>query len=229
MERTSAPKLHASDLFAQAGAAIFDMDGVLTNNEAEHLVAWKRLIKEHHGGEVSEDLIRQTFGQTNDVIIPALWELAGAEHPGGQLAELSFQKEFFYREAARGKIQPLAGIERLLAWIESEGIPIAVGTSAPIENVEFVLEEFGWTGRFREIVHRARFVGGKPAPDCFLCGSALLGHRPRDIVVFEDSVHGLDAARCGGFQPCALATAGDADRLRTRARWVLRDFRDVSC
>ena len=216
-------------------AVVFDMDGVLADTEEFHLEAWGRLV-EAHGLEDGEqrlseemlELIRSTFGQANDTIIPLLWEKAGRS-PGDALAALSLEKEQCYRSCARGRVRPMPGIEDFLGFLKKENIPAAIGTSGPEENVSFILDEFNWRNVFHSLVHRSRFKKGKPAPDCFLVAAEELGQPPDKTIVFEDSVHGLMAANSGGFTAAAIASTHEPAELTQYTSWVFRDFRSLSC
>ena len=225
---------------ADCQAVIFDMDGVLADTEEFHLEAWIELVRSHSleasGPETKEEgvsdgmleLIRNTFGQSNDTIIPLLWKKA-ERSIGDDLADLSHQKEASYRGCARSRVQPMPGIENFLRLLAEERIPAAIGTSGPKENVSFLLEEFSWAGLFSSLVHRERFDAGKPAPDCFLKAAEDLGSDPGTTIVFEDSLHGLEGACRGGFMPAAIASTHRPEELTGIARWVFRDFLDLSC
>ncbi len=225
---------------ADCQAVIFDMDGVLADTEEFHLAAWIKLVKNHSletsGPEVKKEsvsdgmlkLIRSTFGQSNDTIIPLLWKKADRSI-GDELADLSHEKEAAYRSCARSKVEPMPGIENFLRLLAEERIPTAIGTSGPKENVSFLLEEFRWAGLFSSLVHRERFDAGKPAPDCFLKAAEDLGSDPGKTIVFEDSLHGLEGAHRGGFMPAAIASTHRPEELTGIARWVFRDFLDLSC
>ncbi len=230
-------EMKALDFLKSTGcrAVIFDMDGVLADTEEFHLEAWIRLV-EAHGLETGDqvpseemlELIRSTFGQANDTIIPLLWEKAGRPI-GDELAALSLEKEHCYRGCAGRRVRPMPGIEDFLGLLKKENIPAAIGTSGPEENVSFLLEEFSWENVFDSLVHRSRFRKGKPAPDCFLTAAEELGQAPDKTVVFEDSVHGLMAARSGGFTAAAIASTHEPAELREYTEWVFRDFRSLSC
>jgi HAD superfamily hydrolase (TIGR01509 family) len=228
--RLSARELLSS---SRARAVIFDMDGVLADTAELHVEAWNALLDAHGlpppQGEPAGwlPLIRSTFGQSNDTIIPLLWRHAGRPLDA-PLVELSREKEAYYRRAARDRVRPLAGADRFLRWLARRGVPAAVGTSGPEENVRFLLDEFGWHGLFAALVDRSRFAAGKPAPDCFLRAAADLRVPPSRAIVFEDSIHGLLAARRGGFIPAAIASTHEESDLRPHARWVFRDFRELS-
>ena len=216
-------------------AIVFDMDGVLADTEEFHLEAWIRLVANHDleagGRKPSEgmlELIRETFGQSNDTIIPLLWGKAG-RNPGDELEALSHEKESCYRDCARGRVRPMPGIEAFLHLLKQENIPAAIGTSGPEENVSFILGEFGWDGVFHSLIHRNCFKEGKPAADCFLVAAGELGQPPDKTIVFEDSLHGLMAANRGGFAAAAIASTHAPEELTEYTQWVFRDFRSLSC
>lgn len=224
------PRISTRQLLGESGAraALFDMDGVLADTELFHLEGWRRLLKKHTGKDPSEDLVKETFGQTNDAIIPKLWNAAGREPPPN-VEELGREKELYYRDAARGKVRPIAGLERFLVWLRRRQVPTGIVTSGPAENIRFLLAELGADEYFDVLVDRSRFAAGKPAPDGFLRGAELLQIPPSRVLVFEDSVHGLRSARAGGFLPCAVATTLPEMDLLPFARWVIRDFEDIAC
>jgi len=213
---------------AGAQAVIFDMDGVLADTEEFHQESWRILTERRFGVAAPPELISKTFGQTNENIIPLLYppgeELDRAEIPG-----LSVEKEIYYRQAARGRVKPLAGVERFLSWLEGRGIPMAIGTSAPPENTRFLLSQFGWEGRFGAVVDRTGFRASKPWPDCFLEAAARLRVSPRRCIVFEDSLHGILAARRAGSMPAAVLTTLPGEVLLLQARWCFRDFMEIAC
>ena len=47
---------------------------------------------------------------------------------------------------------------------------------------------------FACIVDSSQYERGKPAPDCYMQAAVKLGVGPRDCVVFEDAVNGIEAA-----------------------------------
>jgi sugar-phosphatase len=56
---------------------------------------------------------------------------------------------------------------------------------------------------------------GKPSPQPFLAGAALLGIAPEDCLVFEDTPAGVAAARAANMQVIALSTTYSEDELKS--------------
>ena len=52
----------------------------------------------------------------------------------------------------------------------------------------------------------------------------LLGGTPADTVIFEDSIHGLTAARASGAKVVGLATTFPAERVAPLCDKVISDF-----
>ena len=56
---------------------------------------------------------------------------------------------------------------------------------------------------------------GKPSPEPYLQGAALLGMAPADCLVIEDTPAGVQAARSAGMQVIALSTTYPVPELKT--------------
>jgi sugar-phosphatase len=69
-------------------------------------------------------------------------------------------------------------------------------------------------------------VHGKPSPEPFLKGAALLGFNPADCLVFEDSPAGISSARSAGMEVIALQTTYDAEQLQD-ANAIIGNLADV--
>ena len=69
-------------------------------------------------------------------------------------------------------------------------------------------------------------IHGKPSPEPFLKGAALLGFAPEDCLVFEDSPAGVASARSAGMKAIALQTTYPADQLQA-ADAIIGNLADV--
>jgi len=67
---------------------------------------------------------------------------------------------------------------------------------------------------------------GKPDPEPFLAGAALLGVAPAECVVFEDSPSGVAAGRAAGCTVVATTFSHSAESLDA-AHYLVRDLTDV--
>jgi len=57
-------------------------------------------------------------------------------------------------------------------------------------------------------------VNGKPHPEPYLKGAALLGFRPEECLVIEDAPAGIASAKAGGMKVIGLGSTYGAERLK---------------
>lgn len=67
---------------------------------------------------------------------------------------------------------------------------------------------------------------GKPHPEPFLAGAALLGVEPAECVVFEDSASGAEAGRAAGCTVVATPFSHPAEAL-SAAHYLVRDLTGI--
>lgn len=188
---------------------LFDWDGVVIDSSSQHERAWELLAAEHRFS-LPEGHFKRGFGKKNEVIIPSLgW----ASEPG-EIARLSFRKEELYRGllAAEG-VTILPGARELLLALREEGIPRALGSSTPRENLDALFAATGLDRCFDAVVCGSDVNHGKPDPEVFLKGAALLGLPPGRCIVLEDAFPGIEAARRAGMKVVGVATTHPVEDL----------------
>lgn len=79
----------------------------------------------------------------------------------------------------------------------------------------------------RHFVTADQVTYGKPHPEPFLAGAALLGFAPQQCVVFEDSPSGVNAGRTAGCTVVATTFSHAADDL-TAAHFLIPDMMGVT-
>jgi sugar-phosphatase len=77
-----------------------------------------------------------------------------------------------------------------------------------------------------KLVTADRVKRGKPDPEPFLAGAALLGFAPGDCVVFEDSPSGVAAGRAAGCTVVATTFSHSAESLGS-ADYLVRDLTGI--
>ncbi len=207
-----------------APAVIFDMDGVLVDSTEAHYLAWRDICRER-GMELSRETFHQTIGTGNDVTIRMIF---GGEWTDRAIAELGGRKEAAYRSAVKDSLRVIDGAAELVETLAAAGWRLALGTSAPPENVECVMARFPAAGRLAVRAHAGMVKKAKPAPDLFLKAAELLGAAPHDCVVIEDSLMGLEAAAKAGMTGVGLTTTLDRRRLASKAKLVVDSLRELS-
>jgi len=147
----------------------------------------------------------------------------------GRAAALLFarEKEALYRKLYKGHVQPAAGLVRFLKALRTAGVTLAVATSAPRVNLDFVLDEAGLRPCFDALVDISAVERGKPAPDLYLKAAEELRRPPEDCVAFEDSYPGVESALAAGMRVVGVTTTHTAAEL-AHAHMVIGDFRGVT-
>ena len=201
-------------------AALFDMDGVVTDTGTLHAQAWKGIFDESlprlaHGSVVpfdaNEEYQRLVNGRSRQDGVRAVLAARGLSVPEGTsqdgpeeltLYGLAARKQDrFVRLLARGGVQAFPSTVDLLRRLRRAGLPIAVVTAS--RNSESVLQAAGVRDLFDAVVdgndaERLR-LPGKPDPALYVEAAHRLGVPPAECLVAEDAVAGVQAARRGGF------------------------------
>lgn len=204
-------------------ALILDMDGVLVDSGPFHFESW-RLFAAEHGVEVDREFFLHTFGRTNRYIFPYLF---GREVSEEELLRWTNRKEELFRELIAGRITPPAGLPALLDGLRSRGWKITIGSSAPRDNIEFVVRELHLADVVAAYTCSEEVSRGKPDPEVFLKTAAKVGAAPARCVVIEDAVYGIHAAHAAGMKCVAITTTFPAEQLGEADR-VIESFCELS-
>ena len=196
-------------------AFIFDMDGTLVDNMGVHTQIWVEFMQTFGIAIDPVEFTNRTLGKVNPEIFR---HYIDPNMPDERIEELSAYKERLYRERYLPDLKGVAGLHEFLGACQSRGIPMAVATSARIENVTYVLEGIAVKPYFAAVVSAEDITNGKPDPEIFLTAAGRLGVDPAACLVFEDSPLGIEAARRAGMHAVALATTYPTSRFEEEER-----------
>lgn len=186
-------------------AILWDVDGVIIDSGEQHRLAWTAMAAER-GLPYSDADFWATFGMRNQDIIPQVFGVSDA----GEVAAMGDRKETLYRDLLRRDAVALPGARELMAALRAAGYRQALGSSAPVANIEAIIALLDLAPLLDGFISGERVARGKPAPDIFLAGAALLGIEPARCLVIEDAPAGVQAARAGGMRCVAVRRAGQA-------------------
>lgn len=186
-------------------AAIFDVDGTLVDLLEDHWRAFNEICEKHFDASCPLEDFKKVYGKPSTEIFDYLLSEAGIDPGNKDIASLAEERREIFR-AGLGDVKPLPGVSDLLDAIEEDGTPIAVATSSEKRNGHAIIEAAGLADRFPVFVTRTDVARGKPHPDLFLRAAELLGFDSEDCVVFEDSTHGVTAAKKAGATVVAVTT-----------------------
>jgi beta-phosphoglucomutase len=179
-------------------ACIFDLDGVIVDTAKYHYLAWKRLA----------DQLKINFTEKDNERLKGVSRMAslniilgiGNIHPDDNTKEeYAALKNQWYVDYI-SKMTPaeiLPGSVEFINELKKAGIKVGLGSAS--KNTPMILERVGMKKLFNavadgNVVHKA-----KPDPEVFLTAAKMLKVDPRNCVVFEDAVAGVEAALNAGM------------------------------
>jgi beta-phosphoglucomutase len=187
---------------------LWDMDGVLVDTGEFHFLAWMKTMP-GEGIPFDQDIFRRTFGMNNAGILALL---LGRQPEPDYIERVSDLKESNFRQIIHGQVQLLPGVLDWLERLKRQGFRQAVASSAPQENIDFLIDELGIRGYFQAMVSAAR-MPGKPDPAVFLEAARRLEVPAGRSVVVEDAVAGVEAACRAGMKCVAVTTTNPREAL----------------
>jgi beta-phosphoglucomutase len=177
---------------------IWDVDGTLIDSGHAHWESWRVIFAEERMPDLPYETFLTWFGRRNDDIM--------REHFRGTLTfdeamALAIRKERHYLDGLRAEPTPIPpGVQDWLDRLAADGWKLGIGTSAPRENIEIILDQSGWLETFDAVVTKDEVQRGKPDPEVFLTAAARMGVDPSRAIVIEDSAHGVLGAHRGGMR-----------------------------
>ena len=205
-------------------AVIFDMDGVIVDSNPYHKLAFHAFLKKYNIILTDEELKTKVFGHTNKSIMSYIFKDDISLEQSQHWAD---EKEAIFREMYKADIQPVQGLTSFLQTLKEQKIDTAVGTSAPLENLDFVLDALNIRKFFNVLLHSADVTQGKPHPEIYLKAASKLNVDPRHCVVIEDSLPGVQAGISAGMKVIGITTTHTPEEL-SNTHLVIQNFRELS-
>jgi len=196
---------------------VFDFNGTLLWDMDLHNQVWRDVGARHLGRTLTnEELNTKFIGRTNAEIWPYL---LGHTPSPDEIHRLSEEKEQIYRDLLSSlpdRVTLVEGAVELFETCLAHGIEIGIGTAAGKTNVDFYIETFHLHRWFRpeRIVYDDGTRPGKPHPALFSTAIDRLGLPPRECIVVEDGLLGIQAARAAGAGKVYGIWADETDRAK---------------
>lgn len=189
---------------------IFDLDGVIVDTAKYHYEAWNRLANKI-GFSITEEQNENLKGVSRMESLQYIMTLGEHSIADNELAKLAELKNTWYVELISNLQQSeiLPGAKELLLELKASDCKVALGSAS--KNSVRILTGLDIIHLFDEIIDGNKTTKSKPHPQVFLMGAEALGLQPKECVVFEDSINGVEAANTGGFMSVGV---GDAETLK---------------
>lgn len=202
---------------------IFDLDGVIVDTAKYHFLAWRKLANSI-GVDFTEVQNEQLKGVSRVRSLEKILEWGNTS-----LSETEFQKlmaskneDYLSYIHKMDATEILPNVSKTLDFLIENNQPIALGSAS--KNARPILEKVNLLTKFNAIVDGNDVSKAKPDPEVFLIGAEQLKLMPKDCIVFEDSVAGIQAANTANMVSIGI---GDQQVLH-EADYVFKDFTEMS-
>ncbi len=171
---------------------IFDLDGTLVDSEGLCNQAFLDLLPQLN--DTVESLTQRYRGKKLAPILTDLESRLGQRLP--DIFEQHYRQhvaELFSRE-----LKPMPGVLDMLKTINC---PKCIASSGPSLKIHQALEVSGLASYFGDNLFSSYDIGSwKPEPDLFLHAAKVMGFKPYQCIVVEDSEVGVEAATAAGMK-----------------------------
>jgi len=196
-------------------ALLFDLDGVLINSTPAVARVWRRWAIEH--GFNPDEVVARAHGRPSLTTVREY--LPHADH------------ETENREVERREIEdlegvvPLPGALDLLSRLPEDRWTIVTSCTRPLAEVRIKAAGLPLP---KKLITSNDITHGKPNPEPFLKGAAVLGFSPAECVVLEDVPAGVRAGKSAGARVIAFTTTVEEPVLKEAgATWILGNCADI--
>lgn len=197
---------------------LFDFDGVIANTEPLYDDYMNEVgIRYNLGIDNFADKVKGT--PTPDIIKKYFSHLAPTK-----LREFEQEIERFEQEM---DIPPIDGALKFIDHVKKAGYKIGLVTSSQQIKMKRALAILGLTGKFDTEVTADRITIGKPNPMCFLLAAKDLNAQPDECIVFEDSIHGINAGCEAGMRVIGVTTSFGHERIQDMVYDTIPNFSNL--
>jgi HAD superfamily hydrolase (TIGR01509 family) len=203
---------------ARARAVLFDFNGTLSDDEPLLAELFERIF-----GEAGIDFPASAYfdgyaGYSDPEIVERVLDAAGRGGDPELAARLLARRSELYLEEIERRPTVLPAAAEAVRRIAS-AVPVAIVSGAARREIDAVLRASGLQGLFPTIVAAEDVSRGKPDPEGYLLAlerlNAILPHPidPGEVLVYEDSDHGLASAVAAGMRCVVLEGTVPAEAL----------------
>lgn len=197
-------------------AVIFDVDGTLLDSVDLHAKAWVDAFSDY-GHRVCFGDVRRQIGKGGDQLLPVFLSSGEIEASG---KSLEAHRGAILKQRYMPLMRPFSGVRALLERVRSEGIQVALASSANKDELN----------SYKKILDIADLIDvetsaddaekSKPHPDIFQAVLRRLeGWSPRQMVVIGDTPYDAEAAGKAGIAVIGVLCGG----------WAEDDLRQAGC
>ena len=190
---------------------IFDFNGTVFWDTRLHNQAWDLFLNKYGIDWTVDEKMQKIMGRTNQDILQTVFNGALSK---AEIVSLTMEKESIYQELClKSKLQLATGVIDFFEFLMAEKIPFTIASASGKENIDFYFDHLslGKWFNYGNVVYNDGSFRGKPSPDIYMLAAKKLAIDPGEIVVFEDSAPGIQAAESAGIGKIIIVNSNNAD------------------
>lgn len=203
-------------------AVIFDFNGVLVDDEHVHFALFRDILALEGIALSEEQYLERYLGYDDRGCFETALAEAGQDAGRLRVDALIAQKAGRYAEVAETGLRFFPSAGECLAALAGRW-PLAICSGALRPEIEFALDRLRVRERVLAIVSAEDTARCKPDPEGYnlalealraLPGAGLADLGPRECLVIEDSLAGVESAKAAGMRAVAVAHTYDPEALK---------------
>lgn len=189
-------------------ALLWDLNGVLVNDEAVQQECWKQTFQEA-GVKLPDNWWLIILGRKTRVSLREIDESFSPE----RIENLIKRTRSLYGKRIE-EITPGPGVPEMLRAAKQRGVKQAVVTGASPEDLTQALKIIDFSPYMEAVISGDQVEKSKPDPEGYLKACAKLRVAPTECWVIEDSPAGIKAGKAAGCKVLGLTTTLSPEQLR---------------
>ena len=207
-------------------ANLIDMDGVLI--ESEYLMRHSAIrALADYGIEAKHEDFREFTGMGEDKFVGGVAEKYGHKYEFA-MKELAYD---YFGQDVKEMAEVPAGVKEMLMALHDKGLILAVCSAADLRKVKYNIQANGVDESiFTALVTGSDVARKKPFPDIYLEGARRVGIDPKDCLVVEDAISGIQAAHAAGMDAVGVPTTFSKEELKERVNpeYLLNEIKELT-
>lgn len=207
-------------------AILFDMDGVLIESEFLMRATAIQALADYGIEAQHEDFLEFT-GMGEDRFVGGVAEKHGHTYVTA-MKDLAYD---YYGQRVKAEAHIPRGVKEMLQTLHKKGITLAVCSAADLRKVRYNIQAIGVDESiFTALVTGSDVARKKPFPDIYLEGARRVGFDPKDCLVVEDAISGIQAAHAAGMDAVGVPTTFSKEELteRVHPEYILNEIKELT-
>lgn len=202
---------------------IFDLDGTIGDTEELHFQAWQKTLLDHGVAQFTFDDFIAYVGTSNEKVAH---DYCSSHNIALSEQDLIKYKQNLYMELIP-QVRLCKGAQKLIELCAPH-FTMAVASSSHQKEVREILKTHNLLQYFQTVVCGDMVTKRKPDPEIYLKAARILGSKPQHCMAFEDTEHGLNAAKAAGMYGVAIPTILSQNHDFSAADVCLKSLEEIN-